>query len=76
MPPSCALLGGFAIDARDALLWQHNANATKSELLQAPIWSVKVTGCMRLQSIDANKDFDGQSKNRFNHSATSDFWMP
>jgi len=25
--PSCALLGGFAIDARDALLWQHNANA-------------------------------------------------
>jgi len=24
---SCALLGGFAIDARVALLWQHNANA-------------------------------------------------
>jgi len=23
MPPSCALLGGFAIDARVALLWQH-----------------------------------------------------
>jgi len=27
MPPSCALLGGFAIGARVALLWQHNANA-------------------------------------------------
>jgi len=26
MPPSCALLGGFAIGARDALLWQHYAN--------------------------------------------------
>ena len=26
LPPSCALLGGFAIGARDALLWQHNAN--------------------------------------------------
>jgi len=25
MPPSCALLGGFAIGARLALLWQHNA---------------------------------------------------
>ena len=27
MPPSCALLGGFAIGARVALLWQHNTNA-------------------------------------------------
>jgi len=27
MPPSCAVLGGFAIGARIALLWQHNANA-------------------------------------------------
>jgi len=27
MPPSSALLGGFAIGARVALLWQHNANA-------------------------------------------------
>jgi len=27
MPPSCALLGEFAIGARVALLWQHNANA-------------------------------------------------
>jgi len=26
MPPSCAILGGFAIGARVALLWQHNAN--------------------------------------------------
>ena len=24
--PSCALFGGFAIGARVALLWQHNAN--------------------------------------------------
>jgi len=26
--PSCALLGGFAIGARVALLWQHNANTS------------------------------------------------
>ena len=26
MPPSCALLGEFAIGVRVALLWQHNAN--------------------------------------------------
>jgi len=26
MPPSCALLGGFATGARVALLWQHDAN--------------------------------------------------
>ena len=30
MPPSSALLGGFAIGARDALLWQHYGNAWKS----------------------------------------------
>jgi len=30
MPPSCALLGGFAIDARVALLWQHYRNAWQS----------------------------------------------
>jgi len=27
MPPSCALLGGFTVGARDALLWQHYGNA-------------------------------------------------
>jgi len=30
MPPSCALLGGFAINARVALLWQHYGNAWQS----------------------------------------------
>jgi len=30
MPPSCALLGGFAIGARVALLWQHYGNAWQS----------------------------------------------
>ena len=30
MPPSRALLGGFAIGARDALLWQHYGNAWQS----------------------------------------------
>jgi len=30
MPPFCALLGGFAIGARVALLWQHYGNAWQS----------------------------------------------
>ena len=30
MPPSCALLGGFAIGARVPLLWQHYGNAWQS----------------------------------------------
>ena len=30
MPPSCALLGGFAIGARVALLWQLYGNAWQS----------------------------------------------
>jgi len=30
MPPSCALLGGFAIGARVALLWQRYGNAWQS----------------------------------------------
>jgi len=30
MPPSCALLGGFAVGARVALLWQHYGNAWQS----------------------------------------------
>ena len=29
-PPSCSLLGGFAIGARVALLWQHYGNAWQS----------------------------------------------
>ena len=31
MPRSCALLGGFAIGARVALLWQHYGNAWQSQ---------------------------------------------
>ena len=36
MPPSCALLGGFAIGARVALLWQ-NAN-TSYKLASIPLY--------------------------------------
>ena len=32
LSPSCALLGGFAIGARVALLWQHNANPIVTSL--------------------------------------------
>jgi len=36
MPPSCALLGGFAVGARVALLWQHNANPSYYKLACTP----------------------------------------
>jgi len=32
-PPSCALLGGFAIGARVALLWQHDGNVWQSPVV-------------------------------------------
>jgi len=31
--PSCALLGGFAVGARVALLWQHSINAKCQRVL-------------------------------------------
>jgi len=37
MPPSCALLGGFAIGAQVVLLWQHNANAKSQRVLCTPV---------------------------------------
>ena len=33
VPPSCALLGGFAIRARVSLLWQHSPNAKCQRVL-------------------------------------------
>ena len=36
MPPSCALLGGFTIGARIALLWQHNVNRSYYKLASTP----------------------------------------
>ena len=33
MPPNCALLGGFAIGAPVALLWQHYGNAWQSPVV-------------------------------------------
>jgi len=35
MPPSCALLGGLAIGARVALLWQHYENESPAVIRKA-----------------------------------------
>ena len=37
-PPSCALLGGYAIGAWVALLWQHNTNPSYYKLASTPIY--------------------------------------
>ena len=58
MTPSCALLGGFAIGARVALLWQHNANPSykcEREMLASALYSLyayfytAVDGCQNGQ---------------------------
>jgi len=49
MLPSCAVLGGFAIGARVALLWQHNANA-KCQRVHASTRSMpSFASCSELQ---------------------------
>ena len=48
--PSCALLGGFAIGARDALLWQHYGNAWQSP---AVICQAQRTHARTSDKIDA-----------------------
>jgi len=43
MLPSCALFGGFAISARVAFLWQHNANHSykcEREMLASALYSL------------------------------------
>jgi len=44
MPPSCALLGGFAIGVWVALLWKHYGNAWQSP---AVIWQAQNTTVRR-----------------------------
>jgi len=40
MPRNCALLGGFAISARVALLWEHSANTKCQRVLVLAPWLV------------------------------------
>jgi len=41
MPPSCVLLGGFAIGTLVSLLWQHRANAKCQRVLVLALCLVK-----------------------------------
>jgi len=47
MPPSCALLSGFAIGARVALLWQHNAKPSYYKLASTP----RYDGIVRTRNV-------------------------
>ena len=49
MPLSCALLGGFAIGARVALLWQHNANRSYKLAFVSDIAVVVLKSDVKLQ---------------------------
>jgi len=42
MPPSCALLGGFAIGARVALLWQRH----EREMLALCLVEIGISCCL------------------------------
>jgi len=52
MPPSCALLGGFAIGARVALLWQHNANRSYNLAFVSDIAVFVLKRDVKLQSTN------------------------
>jgi len=56
MPPSCALLGGFAIGEWVALLWQHYRNAWQSP---AVIRKAHRTLCqaLRMPAIKSTRHF-------------------
>ena len=49
--PSCALLGGFAIGAWVALLWQHNADVS---CLRYAAIATKNMKCQRVQANSAS----------------------
>jgi len=49
MPHSCALLGGFAIGAQVALLWQHNANPSYRLAFVSDIAVFVLKGDVKLQ---------------------------
>jgi len=64
MPHSCALLGGFAIGARIALLWQHNANA-KCQRVHACTRSMPIVAiAIELRTVSQHDamHFDGDLK--------------
>ena len=56
VPSSCALLGGFAIGARVALLWQHSANAKCQRLLVLALCLVKAKFHYTIQVADLVAD--------------------
>jgi len=62
VPPSCALLDGFAIDAPFSLLWQHSAElavclVTKFEV-HSIAWSKDRTGASKFKSRSPVLDHD------------------
>ena len=65
LPPSCALLGGFVIGARVALLWQHNANPNY-KLASIPRYDDSANG--RLGGVCARRR---RPQNRMPHTGSS-----
>ena len=74
-PNSCALLGGFAIGARVALLWQHNANPSY-KLASTPrhddiVRTRNVSEC----SVLSMPCSDLQRRRQWRHVRTARQWM-
>ena len=76
MPPSCALLGGFAIGARVALLWQHDANPSY-KLASIPRYDDIVRTldgvCVRCWSVTGG--WQGRSQNCAPYMASGRGWL-
>jgi len=65
LSPSCALLGGFAIGARVALLWQHNANP--SYKLASILWYDDI---VRTDGWAGSAGDGGRPQNRAPHTGS------
>jgi len=75
MPPSCALLGGFAIGARVALLWQHNANPSykcEREMLASALYSFYMPIVSFLSPIPAGRQLPSVPGQRGQLPASAD----
>ena len=76
LPPSCALLDGFAIGVRVALLWQHNANPSY-KLASIPWYDniVRTAGGVCAHCWPVTGRWRGRSQNCAPYMGTGRGWL-
>jgi len=76
LPPSCALLGRFAVGARVALLWQYNANPSY-KVASIPRYDdiVRTAGGMCARCWSVTGGWRGRSQNCAPYMASGRGWL-